>query len=139
MGKLFGSLLGFASDAFGGVWGYVIALGFGALLATGATYYIVHTANAVEIGDLKLAAKTKEAADTSATLGQLQGFIDHMHMADMEYNNTLNAINDRFATLSKDWKHATLIPLPRDCFPPPDRLRAVNAAIKAANAASPSP
>lgn len=119
-----------------GLYGYLIAFGIGAALSIGATYQIVHTANAVEIGNLKLAAKTKEAADVTASLSQLQGFIASIHLAETNYNDTLDAINSTVASLRGQWKNATAKPLPADCFPTPDRVRAVNAAISAANKAT---
>lgn len=129
-------LLGLLTGAMGGIWGYVAAFVFGSALAVGATYTVVHNANAVEIGSLKLAAKTKEAADITASLTQLQGFIAGIHIAQTNYQTTLETIAANTRTAANGWKNATAKPLPLDCVPPVDRLRNVNAAIRATNSAT---
>lgn len=115
----------------GGIYGYLIAAGISFALAVSGTYYIVHTANAVEISGLKLKAKTKELADVSASLEQLKGFIAGMHNADTNFNAALQGIDARFAALEKDWKRATGKPLPLDCKPDFERLRILKSATDA--------
>lgn len=117
----------------GGIWGYVAAFAIGTVLATSATYEIVHNANAVEISNLKLDAQTLQTKSVSASLTQLQGFISIMHTAENGYQTALAQINDAFAALEKEFKNATAKPLPADCRPDAARLRVLSDAIAATN------
>lgn len=116
-----------------GVWGYVGALGIGAILATGATYEVVHNANAVEISQLKADAANQKAASATAALSQLTGFIDQMHVASNDYAGQLQLIDNRFALIQKGLANARRTPLPPDCKPDAGRVRSLSDAIAAAN------
>jgi len=132
MEKLFSGLLG-------GIYGYVATFVIGLSVAAGATYYVVHNANAVEIASLKLVAKTTEAANVTHSLAQLQGFIANIQTAQTDYQGTLEHINANIVAARNGWKAATMQPLPKGCLPDPARLRAVNAAISRANNSAPAP
>ena len=120
-----------------GLYGYLIAFGIGAALAIGGTYKIVHTANQVEILGLQKGIETKRANDNGASLTQLQGFIDHIHLSEQNYQATLDQIAANTKAAANGWKNATANkPLPLDCLPDADRLRNVNAAIRATNKAT---
>jgi hypothetical protein len=119
-----------------GLYGYLAAFILGATLSGSATYYIVHNANAVEILSLQKAIETKRADDNAASLTQLQGFIASIHNAETNYNDTLDAIAASVASLKGVWKNATQKPLPKDCLPDVERMRAANAAILSANKAT---
>lgn len=116
-----------------GVWGYVAALGIGAVVATGATYEIVHNANAVEISQLKTDAANQRAVNATAALTQLTGFIDKMHEADSSYAGALADIDNRFSLIQKGLTNARRVPLPVDCKPDTGRVRSLTDAIAAAN------
>jgi len=116
-----------------GVWGYVAALGIGAVVATGATYEVVHNANAVEISQLKTDAANTRAASATAALNQLTGFIDQMHTASNDYAGQLQLIDNRFALIQKGLANARRTPLPTDCKPDAGRVRSLTDAIAAAN------
>jgi len=126
-------LLGLLTGALGGIWGYVAAAGFAAALSVGATYYVVHNANAAEIANLHTAAAETKADNVSAALAQLTGFISNMHNADAGYNSDLASIKNQFAALELEFKNATVKPLPLDCKPDVGRLRILSAAVTAAN------
>lgn len=126
-----GSLL---NGFLGGIYGYIAAFVVGLSLAAGATYYVVHNANAVEIGNLQLAAKTKEASDVTHSLAQLQGFIAGIRSSQTNYQATLDGINAALIRLRGQWAAAAAgKPLPKDCLPDAARVRAVNDAIRAVN------
>lgn len=130
-------LFSLITGSLGGFYGYLVAFGLGASLAVGATYYIVHNANAAAIARLEVDAATQKATDATASLGQLQGFINGMHIAEANYQSTLDAIAANTKAASLGWKNATAAkPLPKDCLPDANRLRSVNDAIRATNAAN---
>lgn len=125
---------------FGGsAWSYLIS----ALLSVGAssyvTYTFVHNANAVTIADLKTQAAQQKAANVTAALDQLQGFISQIHLADANFQNTLDAIDGKFSTLKGALDNvAKQKPLPVDCVIDSERLRILTAATAAANAKTPA-
>lgn len=121
----------FLASILSGIWGYVVAFWFGIALASASTYEIVHNANAVEIGSLKLAAKTKEAADVSTSLNTLQRFISNMQNADTGYNDTLRTIAAEYKAISAGLKDATKKPLPPDCRPDVGRMHSLSRAVAA--------
>lgn len=121
-----------------GGYGYLAAFLVGLALATGGTYYVVHNANASEISELKLAAQTKRADDTAASLAELNSFISNMHTAASGYATAVGDIDKRFATIETALQNAFKKPLPVDCKPDADRVRGLHSAIDATNA-NPSP
>lgn len=117
----------------GSPWIYAGVFVAGMTVAAGATYGAVHTIDTVKLQALQLAQSKAHAADISASLSQLQGFIAAMHSADAGYNVTLDAINSQFAGLKKELAIAVSKPLPADCRPDVGRLRILTAAVGAAN------
>ncbi len=122
--------------ALTGVWMYFAAFALGGIAATSATYTVVHNANAVTIDELKLAQSQEHTANATASLQQLQSFISNMHSASVGYAANIADIDTRFAALQKGLHFAK--PLPASCRPDTDRVRALSAAVAAANA-NPSP
>lgn len=122
----------------GGIYGYIIAFGIGAALFSGGTYYLVHTANAVEIADLKTAAAEQKAANVTAALTQLQTFIANMHGAVADYDTLKGALDAKFAQIERDFRNAIKAnPLPLDCKPGAARVRSLGTAIGAVNGPAP--
>ncbi len=119
-----------------GLWGYLIAFAIGAAASGAATYSVVHNANAKEILTLQRDIEKKRADDNGASLDQLHGFIASIHLAETNYNDKLDAIAASVARLKGQWANATQKPLPLDCVPTVDRVRAANDAIRAANKAT---
>lgn len=130
------SLLGLATGALGGIQGYLIAAAIAGLLASGATYYVVHNADTVKLQAVQLADSKAQTASVTASLDQLQGFIATMHTADADYNAVLVSLRGQFAALEQEFKNATAKPLPADCRPDAGRLRVLSAAVDAANKAA---
>ncbi len=130
-------LIGLGTKALGGIWGYVAAFGVGTIIATSATYYVVHNANAVEISDLKLQASEQRAVNVTASLNQLTGFINTMHVAALGYQTYVASVEGYFGKIEQDLHHATAQkPLPPDCVPDAGRLRTLTDATRAANGAT---
>ncbi len=129
MGKLLSSLLG-------GVWGYVASAVVAGSLAASATYYVKNAADQNTILSLKLAAKTLQVSDVSSQLAKLTDFINRAHVASADYQASLTIIAQRFAAISEGLKNATHTPLPVDCKPDAGRMRALSAAVTAANASN---
>jgi len=132
---IFNAVLG----SLGGIWGYVAAAVFAAALSVGATHWIDAKGYGITIANLKTDAANQKAANVTAALSQLQGFIDKMHTADAGYSSDLQSIKDAFAALAKDFKNATVKPLPLDCKPDIGRVRILSAAVAAANAKAAAP
>lgn len=129
-----GSLIKLALGSLGGVWGYLAAAGVAAVIATGATYSVVHNANAVAYEQLQLQKSGEEKASISASLAQLQGFIAQMHVAATDFVAIQNDIDTRFDALKKGLPHAFAVPLPANCKPDVERVRSLHAAVAATNA-----
>lgn len=129
-----GGLGKLALGALGGVWGYVAAAGAGALIAGGAALYIENNIRVAQVDTLKLQIANTQAASATASLAQLQKFIDNMHVAATDYGNTVHDIDARFAALQKGLHYAK--PLPVDCKPDADRVRGLANAVAAANKGS---
>lgn len=123
--------------AIGGWQGYVAAAVLSAALSIGATYYIVSMPYKLMIAKMERDTANQKAADVSASLGKLQGFIANMNTAATDYGKTQDAL---FASLDKiraDFDKASrLKPLPPDCRPDADRMHSLSTAIDAANAAA---
>jgi len=123
----------FLLSAVSGIYGYVLAAVASAALSAGATYYIVHNANAVEIAGLQLQIANGQTMSVQNALSQLEYFISTMHTAEANYSDDLEAIAKRFDSVDKELKNATSKPLPVDCKPDANRLHALSDAINAAN------
>lgn len=109
--------------------GFVIALA----AAAGVSGYVVHNIDVVKLQAVQLANSKAQTASVTASLTQLQGFIDTMHGASADYQGALASITADFAALKKDFHNATLKPLPVDCRPDAGRLRLLTDAVAAAN------
>lgn len=116
-----------------GLWGYVAIAVIAGGAVFGATRWIDGLTYGHTIDGLKLSAAQNHDAGVTASLNQLQTFIDGMHSADANYNATLAAINARFDALQGTFKNATQKPLPIDCVPDAGRLQYAASAIAAAN------
>lgn len=109
-----------------------------AIISVGAavpfTYSIVHNANKIEIQKLQLQMQKQQAINVQASLQKLQGFIQTMNLAQIEYRGSLDTINKRFGDLHNDFaKLSESKPLPVDCVPGPDRLHHLERATVSAN------
>jgi hypothetical protein len=133
MSAILKGLLGFGSSLMGGLWGYLITAGAGAVAATLLTWHLVHISNASEIDGLKLQIAQQQTVNVTAALNQLQGFISNLHNAETGYAGDLKGIDNRFAALQRELQNAFAKPLPIDCKPTPDRVRAFHSAIDGAN------
>lgn len=111
----------------------VVGLVVGGAAAGG---YVVHNADVVKLQAVQLAYSKAQTASVTASLNQLQGFIDKMNAAGTDYSGALAQINADFSAIKKEFANATLKPLPADCKPDADRLRSLSAAVAAANARS---
>ena len=132
--------MSFILSMLGGVWGYVAAAVVAGALAASGTYYVVHNADEVAIGKLKLAASMADTASVKASMTELQGFITSMHLADAGYQADMAGINDHFATVEKEFANAKISkPLPVDCKPDAGRLRVLTDAVAAANGGTTTP
>lgn len=90
-----------------------------------------------DISDLKRERAEKTAVDATASLKQLQKFIDGMHFATTDYGKNQTLLFGKLDKLAKEFARASsLKPLPLDCKPDADRLHFLAAAVAAANAAA---
>jgi septal ring factor EnvC (AmiA/AmiB activator) len=120
-----------------GIYGYLAAALLAAIISAGGTYYIVHTANAVTISNLKLQQSQAQTASVTASINKLTGFISSMNEAAAGYQSNLDTINANFADLKKGLSNAIKqTPLPVDCRPDASRLSILTAAVAAANNAT---
>lgn len=97
----------------------------------------------LKIADLELQLQKKETekakqqgADTAASLAQLQTFIGNMNKAGVDYSKSQGALFKQIDNLAKafaDEQKAN--PLPDGCKPTAERLRILERAVNAANAA----
>ena len=126
-----------------GIWGYLISVGAAAVVAGGAAVGVTHWVDTLSYGHtidgLKLVQAQQHDANTQKAINQLTGFIDNIHIADQNYNNSLADIDARFQALQGTMKNATQKPLPVDCKPDPGRMQYAASAIAAANANSGNP
>ncbi len=127
--------MSFLLKFFGGnVYGYLIGGAIISLLSIGATSYIVTNIKDVEIDDLKAQAAEQKSANVSAALSQLQGFINGIHLSEVNFQNTLDSINGNFSTLKGQLANVSKQkPLPVDCVIDSERLLILTAATAAAN------
>lgn len=100
--------------------------------SAGGAWYVDSNRWQVRYDALELADSQKQTADVTASLGQLQGFIDNMHDADAGYGATLAQIKTQFITVNQELHDALSRPLPSDCKPDAARVRALDAAVLAA-------
>lgn len=124
---------------FSGVWGYVVVAAFAAALAFGATHWIDANAYGKTIADLKTTAAKQQAADATAALSQLSGFIADLQKAAHAYKDAVDDITAKYAAISTEFKHAIAKnPLPDSCRIDSERLRILSAAVAQANRAHPA-
>lgn len=109
--------------------------GFAIALATaaGVSGYVVHNIDVVKLQAVQLVDSKAQTASVTASLTQLQGFINKMDAAGGDYTAALDQIKADFAALKLEFKNATLKPLPADCRPDAGRLRVLTDAVAAAN------
>lgn len=111
--------------------GFVLALA----AAAGAAHYVDAAVYGKQIVQLKLDKSEADNKSVTASLNQLQGFIDKMHSSDASYQTDLDAIKKQFATIQQELANAIHShPLPVDCKPDAGRLRVLTDAVAAANA-----
>ncbi len=114
-----------------------IKLSLGAIAVAGAFaggFWLEGTIKDRDILSLKLAASQKQAADVTASLDQLQGFISNMHVAATDYFTLQAALFGKLDALHGEFLNATKTsPLPPDCKPDDVRVRSLSAAISATN------
>lgn len=117
--------------------GYVAAAGLASLLSIGATYYFTSAPYRITIAHMEAAQDTKRADDSEASLRKLNAYIAGMHEAGQEYQSDRTALNAKLDQLNRDFNDAIKNhPLPADCKPDDERMRALTAAVAAANAAA---
>lgn len=128
--------MGFLTNILGGVWGYVAAAVFAAALSVGVTHWIDANAYGKQIADLKMVAAQQQAADATAAIKQLSGFIADLQKAAHAYQDAVADISAKYAAITTEFRHAiTAKPLPADCRIDAERLRILTAATAQANAA----
>jgi hypothetical protein len=117
-----------------GGWLYLAAFVAGGAVAGGATYYVVHNADAVTITNLKLQRAQEQQASTAASLTQLNKFIANMNGAALDFQTAQQDIDTRFAALQRGLHNAYTHPLPGNCKPDNGRVQSLASAIAATNA-----
>lgn len=123
--------------AIGGIWGYVGALALGAVIMGGVTKWVLLPGYELRIAQIHRDYSEQKAADVSASLAKLQGFIAAMNSASTEYGDTRAELFKRLDALNRNFRNAIkAAPLPIDCKPDPVRVQALTNAIDAANAAA---
>ncbi len=91
------------------------------------------------IAKLEADALKKAAVDATTVLNQFTADVATMNKAAQDYTNQRLAYDTRFASISKELMNAiNKKPLPVGCVLPPDsdRMRALTAAVRAANSAN---
>lgn len=117
----------------GGVWGYVAVAGFAASIAVGATLVVKNG----EIARIERDQAKVDLAVTQATLSQFRTVAATINVKALEFSAIRDTLNSRLGTISKDLKHAIAAnPLPDGCRPDVERMRSIESAIAAANAAA---
>lgn len=111
-----------------GIIGLVVAAIFG-----GGMWFEAQIKN-VTIANQKADALEKAAGDATTALNQFQTDVGTIHKAASDYQDQKKGYENQFAALSKEFNDAIKKkPLPPDCRPDAERLRALNAAVQAAN------
>ncbi len=119
------------------LYGMLGSAAIAAILATGATYYVVSDHYKVEITDLNRQIEKKRADDAEASLKKLNGFIATMHFASEDYSKTSDQLSGKLDLIVQAFRNATrATPLPPDCKPDVVRQRSLSAAVAAADAAA---
>lgn len=88
-----------------------------------------------DIAELQAGYAKEREQQATAALTTLKADADAIHQAATEYAAIETTLAPKIAALTKELRNAK--PLPVDCFPTPDRVRNLDAAIDAANQAIP--
>jgi hypothetical protein len=111
-----------------------------ALLASGVSVWATSVYYKADIAELRQAKAETEAQNASASLKQLTDGIARLDDASKYIAGIKFMLNGKLDGISKDLKNAQkAMPLPVDCKPDFERVRALNAAIAAANSAAATP
>lgn len=130
MGKLFSALLG-------GWKSYVAVAVLVAALTDEATYYVTSLGYRVTISNMERDGAKSDAANANASLAQFEADTVSIHGAALALATAQGQITSQFKSLSKDFSDVVKNnPLPADCQPDAFRMRALSAAVAAANAAA---
>jgi hypothetical protein len=129
--QMFKKLIGL----FGGsVWSYIIACAVVAAVSVSTTYSIMDNVRDAQVAKLEKQILQIQRDSAKAALTQLTTFISRMANADKSYRAALEEIANRYGNAAKDFENAaSKIPLDPKCKPTADRMRAITAAIAAAN------
>jgi hypothetical protein len=114
-----------------------VALGIAAaLLSAGAAsgYWLDSNIKGVEIADLKTKAAETRANGAESAVKDLTAAAGQIKTAADQYAGIQDTLGPQLAQIRKDMKNAK--PLPADCRPDTFRVRNLDAAIDAANAAA---
>lgn len=105
-----------------------------AALAFGAGWQINGWRLHTQIAEIKTVAAEGKAKDAAETVTAMQADAKSIHDAATELAGIQISLGPKLDAIRKDLKNAK--PLPRDCGPDSVRVRSLEAAIEAANAAS---
>jgi hypothetical protein len=124
-------------NLLGGIYGYLGAAALAALVTAGATYYVTSEGYKLTIANLHTQIEHKNAVDIGASLDQLKKAITVMTAAGTAHQEDIAALTAKLDKITAEFRNAIKAsPLPADCLPTVERMRALDSAIAAANAAA---
>lgn len=117
--------------------GYAAAGVVSAALASGAAWYLTALPYRVEVASLKAQAAEQASANSQAALSAFRAQAASINDAARQLAQIETGLSSTYANLSQGFQtYAKQNPLPVDCKPDAFRVRALSAAVAAANAAA---
>lgn len=116
-------------------WQGLLLSGIISAVAAGyAAYHFTAIGYQKTISDMKLAKADQDLLTAKATLNQFSIYVSQIDGAAKDYAALKDSLDINFSVIGKQLSNATKAkPLPADCKPDDGRVRALSAAIAAAN------
>lgn len=128
------------ASLFAGWRAWAAALGLSTLAAAGGGFYAGHHWAGDDLQKLRAEMAQQHADTADASLKKLQGFIDQMQAAEVDYGQNRDQLNAKLDALKKEFHNAVKAnPLPPDCRPDDVRMRKLTEAVTATNAIAADP
>lgn len=121
-------------SVLGGIWGYVAAAAFSALVAGWLAHSLQAKIDQGPLNSLKAQLAQQQANAANASLKQFEADAATMHEWAASYQSDSAALGDKLSAIKTEFAHAIKsAPLPADCKPDAGRLHSLAAAIAATN------
>lgn len=105
------------------------------VLAAITSAWITSTVYSEQILSIEKQHSEEKAVSATEALNKLTSYVDGINISAIDYGKTSRSLGTKIDLLAKDFQNVKTNPLPIDCKPDANRMRALSAAIATTNSA----